>query len=62
MEIGRDCPRFESYQRIFQDSEGLQNALCTYYSSIVKICTDLYLDMRQPGEYRTLFCKMRPVL
>jgi hypothetical protein len=57
MEIGRDCPRFESYQRIFQDSIRLQNALCTYYSRIVKLCTDLYVDMRQPGEHYILLAK-----
>jgi hypothetical protein len=51
MEIGRECPRFDSYQRIFQDSTRVQNALCSYYARIVRICADLYVDMQKPGKY-----------
>ncbi|KAJ5611805.1 hypothetical protein N7528_008910 [Penicillium herquei] len=41
MQIGRFCPTFEQFGKLYHGCTGLQQALCDYYAVIVDICVKI---------------------
>lgn len=48
MNIGRTCPRYEDFGRLYPKSTGLQKALCQYFVVIVQMCKRAVLFTRKP--------------
>jgi len=46
MEVGRSCPVLAQFASLYSGSIGLQEALCDYYSAIVKLCVKV-VDVNQ---------------
>lgn len=49
MMIGKRCPRFQEYQKLYRDSTDLQRVLCDFYSVIVRCCEQALTGFRRTG-------------
>lgn len=50
MTIGKRCPRFQEYQKLYRDSTDLQKALCDFYSMVVRCCEQAVTVLRRAGK------------
>jgi len=50
MTIGKRCPKFQEYQKLYGNSTDLQKALCDFYSLIVRCCEQAVCAIRRAGE------------
>jgi hypothetical protein len=55
MTIGKRCPRFQEYQRLYGRSTNLQKALCDFYSVVVRCCEQAVVTIRRTGEWTTTY-------
>jgi hypothetical protein len=53
MTIGKRCPRFQEYQKLYGGSTDLQKALCEFYAVVVRCCEQAVLAIRNTGESAT---------
>ncbi len=49
LRLSNCCPRYAEYQLLFGDSIRLQNALCTFYTTIVNFCIKAFQTIQAPG-------------
>ncbi|KAG9674897.1 hypothetical protein KCU99_g3333, partial [Aureobasidium melanogenum] len=54
MTIGKRCPRFQEYQKLYRDSTDLQKALCDFYSMVVRCCEQAVTVLRRAGYIQLL--------
>jgi hypothetical protein len=50
MTIGKRCPRFQDYQKLYGSSTDLQKALREFYSVVFRCCEQAVIAIRRPGE------------
>ncbi|THX16596.1 hypothetical protein D6D13_01137 [Aureobasidium pullulans] len=51
MTIGKRCPRFHEYQKLYGHSTGLQKALCDFYAAIVHCCEQAVKAICRTGKF-----------
>ncbi|KAG9657777.1 hypothetical protein KCU64_g4966, partial [Aureobasidium melanogenum] len=54
MTIGKRCPRYQKYQKLYRDSTDLQKALCDFYSVVVRCCEQTIIVLHRPGYIQLL--------
>ncbi|KAG9854168.1 hypothetical protein KCU77_g6309, partial [Aureobasidium melanogenum] len=54
MTIGKRCPKFQEYQKLYRDSTDLQKVLCDFYSVVVRCCEQAIIVLRRPGYIQLL--------
>ncbi|KAG9563865.1 hypothetical protein KCU71_g6443, partial [Aureobasidium melanogenum] len=54
MTIGKRCPRFQEYQKLYRNSTDLQKVLCDFYSVVVRCCEQAVMMLRRTGYIQLL--------
>jgi hypothetical protein len=49
LRLSNYCPRYTEYQLLFKESTRLQEALCSFYTTIIQFCTKAIRIVEAPG-------------
>ncbi|KAJ6021096.1 hypothetical protein N7540_006600 [Penicillium herquei] len=60
MQIGRFCPTFQQFGKLYHGCTGLQQALCDYYSVIVDLCVKIVEVSRRTFAMQTISSMWSP--
>lgn len=60
MEISKFCPAYASFGNLYPDSIELQNALCAYYASVIRLCTKIMTVLQRSAVSHALSSVLSP--
>ncbi|RMZ92691.1 hypothetical protein DV736_g66, partial [Chaetothyriales sp. CBS 134916] len=60
MEIGKFCPVYSSFAHLYPGSVELQNALCSYYASVIRLCAKVITILQRSAFSQTLSSVISP--